>query len=89
MNSIDIPKEALLKYIERRKTDLENCKKALAAEDYTALARIGHQIKGNASTFGYDELNVIAIDLEDMALKKDGAGLNAVILRFTQFLSKP
>ena len=86
MSTIDIPEEARLKYIERRKTDLESCRKALAEEDFTTLARVGHQVKGKATTFGFDELSTIAIDLEDFALKKDVNGLNKVISRFTQFL---
>lgn len=88
MSNLDIPEEARLKYIERRKTDLETCKSALKQKDFDSIARVGHQVKGNAATFGYDDLGEIAIDLEKCALKKDAAGLDSVIVRFTKFLNK-
>jgi HPt (histidine-containing phosphotransfer) domain-containing protein len=89
MSDVEIPEEARIKYIERRKVDLENCKKALQQQDFDTLARVGHQVKGNAATFGYDQLSTIAIDLEAFALKKDTKGLDSVLARFTKFLSQP
>ena len=88
MSNIDIPEEARQKYIERRKTDLENCKKALQQKDFDAIARVGHQVKGNASTFGYEELGSIAIEMEKSALSKDAGKLDSVLTKFSKFLSK-
>ena len=86
--SVDIPKEARQKYIERRRIDLENCKQALTQKDFEILARVAHQIKGNASTFGYEELAEIAIDMEEKALAKDPENLSKVLARFSKFLSQ-
>lgn len=87
MSSVDIPKEAREKYLERRKVDLENCKKALEDRNFEVLTRIGHQVKGNAVTFGYDDLGQIAIELETFALSKDTQNLAEVLARFSKFLS--
>jgi len=87
--SVDIPKEARQKYIERRRLDLENCKKALEQRDFDVLARVGHQIKGNASTFGYEELGEIAISMEEQALAKNSEKLSQVLAQFSKFLSQP
>lgn len=87
--SVDIPKEARQKYIERRRLDLENCKHALEKRDFEVLARVAHQIKGNASTFGYDELSEIAIDMEVYALAKNSENLSKVLGKFSKFLSQP
>lgn len=87
--SVDIPQEARQKYIERRRTDLENCKSALQRHEYEFLARVGHQIKGNASTFGYEELSEIAINMEEQALARDSENLVKTLVRFSQFLSEP
>jgi HPt (histidine-containing phosphotransfer) domain-containing protein len=87
--SVDIPKEARQKYIERRRLDLENCKKALEQRDFEVLARVGHQIKGNASTFGYEELGEIAISMEEQALAKNSEKLSQVLAQFSKFLSQP
>lgn len=86
--SVDIPIEARQKYIERRRADLENCKKAMQQHDYEIVARVAHQIKGNASTFGYEELSEIAVDLEEQALAKDPENLTKTLARFSQFLSQ-
>lgn len=87
--SVDIPKEARQKYIERRRTDLENCNKALQQRDFEFLSRIAHQIKGNASTFGYDDLGSIAIQLEEFAQAKDTENIAKALSQFSQFLSRP
>lgn len=87
MLAVDIPQEFILKYIERRKTDLQNCEQALQSKDFDAIARLGHQIKGNAASFGFDDLGSIAIDMETYALKHDEDNLHKVINRFNQFLA--
>lgn len=87
MLAVDIPQEFILKYIERRKTDLENCEQALQGKDFEALARVAHQIKGNAASFGFDDLGHIAIDMETYALKQDEENLHKVMTRFNQFLA--
>lgn len=87
MLAVDIPQEFILKYIERRKTDLESCEQALKSKDFDAIARVGHQIKGNAASFGFDDLGAIAIDMEASALKHDEENLHKVMNRFNQFLA--
>lgn len=87
--SVDISQEAHQKYIERRRLDLESCKNALDKKDFEILARIAHQIKGNASTFGYDELKKIAMDMEKQALAKDSKKLLKVLFRFSKFILQP
>lgn len=83
----DIPQEFIIKYIERRKTDLESCEQALRSKDFEAIARVGHQIKGNAASFGFDDLGTIAIDMEAYALKQDEENLHKVMNRFNNFLA--
>lgn len=87
-SKIDVPAEIRLKYIERRQKDVQDCRQALAAEDYDVLTRVGHQLKGNATTFGYNELADIAADIEEAALKKDQARLGELLLRFTTYVEK-
>lgn len=88
MMSVDIPKEARQKYIERRRTDLENCNKALQQGDFDVLARVAHQVKGNAVTFGYAELGTLAVQLEEAALAKNTTNATQVLAQFARFLSQ-
>lgn len=59
-----IPEEARVKYIERRMKDIESLRQALAQKSFDEFKRIGHQLKGNAASFGYMDLEKVAIQLE-------------------------
>ncbi len=83
---IDIPLDARIKYVERRKQDLVDCHAAILKLDFKILERVGHQIKGNATTFGFDELSTIAIEIENQALKKDLDKLKTTLGRFESYL---
>ena len=68
-----IPEDTRRRYLERRLADVETLSAAWRAGDFTEFKRIGHQLKGNAASFGYKDLEVIAIDLEKAGLNKDRA----------------
>lgn len=86
MSGIDIPDEMKAKYIERRKQDYVNCIEALAKSDFDTFIRIGHQLKGNAASFGYDDLGVIATDLEKAAKNQDLTQIKTLMEKFDNFL---
>lgn len=87
-SKITIPEEARQKYLERRWQDLESCRKALSARDFECFATVGHQIKGNAATFGFDELTPIAINMENFGLAKDVKKLEEVLNLFEAYLNR-
>lgn len=68
---LDIPKEAIAKYLERRVTDIENCRTALQSGNLTVLETVGHQLKGNGSTFGFPEISTVGQSLEQAAKEHD------------------
>lgn len=68
---IEIPHEAVMKYIERRKTDVENCRLALQSGNLSLLETVGHQLKGNGITFGFPEISTIGEALEIAAKEHD------------------
>lgn len=82
IETMQIPIEARLKYLERRKQDIISCHEALEKQDYNFLDRLGHQIKGNAATFGFDELTEVAINMEQAAKNKDHNRLIDLVNRF-------
>ena len=63
-DEFEIPAEARMRYIERRQSDIESLRTALQSQNWAEFKRIGHQIKGNAASFGYLELEKVAIQLE-------------------------
>lgn len=66
-----IPEEVRVKYIERRKKDVESLKSALATHTFDEFKRIGHQLKGNAASFGYQELEKVAVQMEAAGERQD------------------
>lgn len=83
-------------YVERRKKDLECLKQDLNSKEAAEFKRIGHQLKGNASTFGYLDLEKIAQDLERAGETQDWDQAKILVDRFeawihtaAEHLSKP
>ena len=76
---IIISHEARARYIERRKKDLETLNTALAEKNFSVVADIAHQLKGNGVTFGYPELTERAKILEETARSADSAGTQVQI----------
>ncbi len=70
-SEFSIPKEARERYLERRKADLDKLQIALKSQAFNEFKRIGHQLKGNAASFGYPELEKIALQMEAAAERGD------------------
>ena len=87
-SKIVIPEEVKIKYIERRKKDLLDCRQALSDLNFECFAHVGHQLKGNAITFGFGELAPIGIEMEELALTKDIKNLTEVVNRFETYLNR-
>ena len=66
-----ITDEMKKKYVERRHADLAALDQALIEKDYQTMSNLGHQLKGNASTFSFDDLAAIAVALETASHAKD------------------
>ena len=86
MSGIDIPNEMKIKYIERRKQDYADCLIALDKNDFETFLRIGHQLKGNAASFGFDDLGLIATEIENAAKVRDRARIQTLLVKFEKFL---
>ena len=50
------------------------------------LERMGHQIKGNALSFGYPELETIGRDVEEFARERNKAELVKCFLLFSDWV---
>lgn len=56
---MQLPFEMYQNYVVRRDEDYKELLVALEKSDVTPFKKIGHQIKGNASSFGFEDLAVI------------------------------
>ena len=73
-----LPKEMREEYVVRRKTDYTALCDSLEKKSTQEFKRIGHQLAGNAESFGFPELGKIGVKMESLkesALTTDGAQL--------------
>ncbi len=68
MADVDLPKSMILLYVNRRVQDIETLEKGLKSNDVSDFQRIGHQLKGNARSYGFPELESIALSMEKVTL---------------------
>lgn len=88
VDEMTIPEEVRQRYIERREKDIESLRAALSSRSLDEFSRIGHQLKGNASSFGYSDLEKIAIQLEQAGIKRDALEASRVLQMFVDWFSK-
>ena len=87
-DEITIPVEVRQRYIERRQKDIEVLRTALSSRALDEFARIGHQLKGNAASFGYSDLEKIAIQLEQAGIKRDTIEASRILQMFEDWYVK-
>ncbi len=73
-------------YIERRFLDLQNLKKLADAPDFNLVKNLGHQLKGNAKSFGFDDLTSVAIAFEKTAERQDKISFLSAVADFEKYL---
>lgn len=71
IGAMRIPIELKLKYLYRRIQDLNGLKFSLEKNDFSVAMRVGHQIKGNAPTFGVPSISLIGFEMEMAAKNRD------------------
>ena len=86
MSAFSIPPEMREKYLSRRRIDLEILSSSLEARSADEFKRIGHQLKGNARSFGYQQLELIGQKFEDAAERKDFVELKRQMDAFRDFI---
>ena len=57
-------------FIENRKKDIVKIDTFLKKNDYSAIQTIGHNLAGNAGTYGFSDLGEIGRRIEAMAIEK-------------------
>lgn len=84
---MNLPLQAIEKYLQRRKQDLVLIEEGLKAGDFEPLQRVGHQLKGNADTFGFPELAAIGRELEIAAKEKNLQLCTELVQKIAQWVT--
>jgi HPt (histidine-containing phosphotransfer) domain-containing protein len=70
-SEIVIPEDARQRYLERRQKDVQSLREALQSKTFEEFKRVGHQLKGNAASFGYTDLEKLAVQMEVAGENRD------------------
>ena len=81
-----IPDEMRKKYVDRRAQDLAQLETALVGRDFDLFYKVGHQLRGNAETFGYAELATLGEAMEALAEAKDGTAAEECLTKLRDWL---
>lgn len=84
--TLNLPKELYHNYHRRRKADLEKLKQAVMEKDADAFKNLGHQLKGNAPTYGYDELATIGKNMETVTTEDISTKGQSIISDFAHWI---
>ena len=83
---MEISKEAISRYLTRRKENVITLEQSLSEKNVDAFKMIGHQLKGNARTFGFDDLEVIGVELEKISESHDWVRAQQVLMEFKKWI---
>jgi HPt (histidine-containing phosphotransfer) domain-containing protein len=75
-DTMQVPLELKLNYLSRRVQDLQDLRESLEKNDFSIALKLGHQVKGNASTFEFPQMAHLGIQMEQAAKLEDKASLN-------------
>lgn len=81
-----LPKELQLVYADRRYAEYKPLLNAASNHDFQHIAQVCHQWKGNARSYGFLDLEEIAIQLEKSALAEDLNSTMGLIKKFETWL---
>jgi len=78
---MQVPAELKLKYLNRRIQDIQKLRLSLENDDYSLAMKLGHQVKGNATTFDFPQIAFLGVEIEQAARKKDKNVVQALVMR--------
>jgi signal transduction histidine kinase/CheY-like chemotaxis protein/HPt (histidine-containing phosphotransfer) domain-containing protein len=75
-------------YLERRTQELIQMEELIKKKDLKTLARIGHQLKGSAKSYGFEELGNLGSDLEVASQQGEFEQSKSIVGRIHQMISE-
>ena len=75
-------------FIENRRHELEELRRALQGGRYEQLGQLGHNMKGIGSTYGFDRVSLLGGQIEERAAASDRDGVAARIAEYADYLAR-
>ncbi|MFN8790253.1 MAG: Hpt domain-containing protein [Bdellovibrionales bacterium] len=76
------------RYLQRRLQDAKTCSQKIHQQDWAYFCRLGHQLKGNAASYGFEDLAGIAERMETGATHQDSRRLEEALEEFRSWILK-
>ncbi len=73
---MQVPLELKLNYLSRRIQDLQQLRESLERDDFSVALKLGHQVKGNATTFEFPQMTHLGLQMEQAAKLQDKVSLS-------------
>jgi HPt (histidine-containing phosphotransfer) domain-containing protein len=73
-------------FLEHKRADIGIIRVAIDHKDYEAVSQIGHKMKGEGGSFGFDAVTVMGAALEQAAFHQDLASLNHTLEELVSYL---
>ena len=73
-------------YLKKRRSDVVKLRSANDQLDYATVRLLGHQMAGTGASYGFAPITEIGIRLEEFALSRDAAGVQAKIEELESYL---
>ena len=83
----DLPRELVAQYLDSCREDLARLDAALAANDYDSARRLGHQMKGTGSPYGFPGVTLIGSAIEQAAAHSGAIELASQIQLLKTYLN--
>lgn len=85
---MEIPPKLKQNYIRRRQEDIVNCEAALKNDDFKTIEVVGHQMKGNGLSFGFEVIAHLGQQLEQAAKSKNKDELALLMGKFSEVVAQ-
>ena len=85
--SDETERELLLRYLERKRKDLDRLEHAISNEDYALIHRIGHNLAGSGAAYGLPRVSHIGRQIEAASGRRNSAEVARYVAELRRFLS--
>jgi HPt (histidine-containing phosphotransfer) domain-containing protein len=83
-----VPMQSQIRYLQRRLAEIELLNSHLAKGDFKSTETLGHQIKGNARTFDFLDLEEMGVRLENAAKEKNPEKVKTILAEMKEVILK-
>jgi HPt (histidine-containing phosphotransfer) domain-containing protein len=82
----EVERELLLRYLVRKRSDIESLGRALADEDYALICRIGHNLAGSGAAYGFVRISSLGQRIEAASGKSSSSEVAHWVAELQRFL---